>query len=184
MNEKGCKRYEFSAIFNAFNSLRSGSRDSPISIKLLVCWAGGKSLTDQQLRDFYIFDRRVGSEKTDSWYLKMDNRNYRRWANELPIDEIDNRNEFERNITLAKKLAIEIGKTREHIYVGGYPGKLAAHKQQTKLVEVPHGEPGQEWSIDISESFRHAAVWFGQDGKVYVRRKSVHNDTQYRFKPY
>lgn len=174
---RGLVRVECRNILHEFLHLRSGTAQAPISVKLLVCWAGGPSLTEAQLKSFY-------EDRDGVRMLKWGNTGYYNWAKNLPIISNINAAKFfgHANITLAKQLAVELGKTHQEVYFGGYPGALFPDmvRHDGKGVEVPNPRTG----ISIEEKFRHSAVWFGGDGDVYVRRPSLFQAGEYRFARY
>lgn len=157
----GCITLNFAQILNAFTNLPAGTAAQPISIKLLVCWAGGMSLTDPFLKKMYNHDR------DNVWRVKYESKEYLNWVNKLP------------STTLAKKLAIGIkNHGTPHIYVGGYPGELTAHKRKEKSVGVPIGD------TSFPAYFEHSAIWFDGNGRLYQRMKDIEYSDRYRFREY
>ncbi len=142
-------------------NLRNWSSRLPIWIKLLVCWAGGPSLTSDQFNEF--FDHRsVADIKISS--IKRESNSLRNLVRKPRYSKID----ASPDIILAKALAIELkNRGLDNVCVGGYFGKLSAHLDRIKTIEVLSERGG----IGIDSSVQHSAIYYDGDG-VFVQRRN------------
>lgn len=140
-----------------------------IGIKLLVCWAGGKTLENNQYEMCFKKDTiekpkypslsRFGYNKTKTveiGFAKPQNALYE-WAKQ---DAITTKEKHDGVLAceLAKKLK---EKGFNGILVGGFPGRLTAHLRKIKEIDIDVEK------IPFSCAISKGTIWFDGDGNTH-----------------